>query len=135
MTRAGRPSGTSGRPQAMTKTAVVAMRKKAMVYAEEALATMVEIMRDEEADKAVRLKAANDVLNRGFGTPVSTQVVQQISDSEQTSLVSVDAIGDADTESLMAALSAIQTYAQRQLAENRDVIDVTPNMPSGYPES
>ena len=128
----GRPKGTTGIPQKMTKRGVVAARKMALVYAEEALEKIVDIMRDEEADHAVQLKAANDVLNRAYGTPVSMQIVEKIeSDANNGSNVNPAQIGQASTDELQSVLATLQRYLE---AESKTV-DVTPIMPDGYPES
>jgi hypothetical protein len=47
----------------------------ARIYGLRALATMVEIMENPQAPLDLRLRASNDVLDRGFGKPVqSTQI-------------------------------------------------------------
>lgn len=45
------------------------------------LRTLVEI-RDSEAHPAVRLKAANDILDRALGKPISTAAEPEMSDEE-----------------------------------------------------
>jgi len=130
MSKMGRPKGTTGIPQKMTKAGVVAMRKKAMEYAEEALQTMVAIMRDEENDAAVRLKASNDVLNRAYGTPVSTQIQHKIIEDERGSPISTGAISTAGTKDLEQLAAVLARFIEAE----RNTLDVTPAMPDGYPE-
>ena len=132
MGKPGRPKGTTGIPQKMTKNGIMAARKMAMQYAEEALQKLVEIMRDDTVDKAVQLKAANDVLNRAMGTPVSMTVVEQITRDENSApTVSRAAIAAASTPELMALAEALARFTQK--AEQENLIDVTPNLPDNYP--
>jgi len=125
----GRPPGTGG-PQAVTRRNVLAAQKMFQQYAEEAMLTMVEIMRDEEADHAVRLKAANDIQNRAYGTPVSTQVQHKIIEDETGSPVSAQAISSAGTKELLALAQALSRYVE----DKENIVDVTPQMPQDYPE-
>jgi len=83
----GRPPG----PSSVTRRNVLAAQRMFQQYAEEAMMTMVEIMRDEDADHAVRLKAANDIQNRAYGTPVNTQVQHKIIEDETGSPVNTAA--------------------------------------------
>ena len=106
------------------------LRKKAMVHAEEALSTIVDIMRDEENDAAVRLKAANDLLSRGFGTPVSTQIVEKTINDERSSPVSGEAISAAGTAELAQLAQALSRYVE----DKENTIDITPELPENYPE-
>lgn len=127
MSKMGRPKGTGGTPQKMTKRGVMQLRKKAMVHAEEALQTIVEIMRDEENDANVRLKAANDLLSRGFGTPVSMQVVEKIITDERQTPLDTTQIGQAATEDLQVLAQTLTKYL-RDTADEEQVIDVTPEL-------
>lgn len=131
MSKMGRPKGTTGIPQKMTKTGVIALRKKAMVHAEEALETIVEIMRDTNNDSSVRLKAANDLLSRGFGTPVSMQVVEKIITDERQSPISSGAISTAGTRDLEQLAATLARFIEAE----RNTLDVTPAMPDGYPDA
>jgi hypothetical protein len=92
-------------------------------HGQEALDTMLVIMRDESADKAVRLKAANDILNRGFGTPVSTQIVEKIITDERQSPISPAAISAAGTSELMALADALGRFVSQEAL----TLDVTPD--------
>jgi len=98
-------------------------------YAEEAMLTMVEIMRDADADHAVRLKAANDIQNRAYGTPVSTQVQHKIVESETGSPVNLSAISAAGTSELLSLAKALSRYVE----DKENIVDVTPEMPENYP--
>lgn len=83
-----------------------------------------EIVTEQLTSEA--LKLIKDSEDRGLGTAVNVSTVQQLNGSDTKSLVSPDMIGDADTADLMAALEAIQRYAQKQSAEHGNLIDVTP---------
>src|ERR1700730_8574085 len=60
---AGRPSGAKAQVQ---------IAELAKSHAKEAMLTLVEIMRDNEAPAAARASAANAVLDRGYGKPAQT---------------------------------------------------------------
>jgi len=122
----GRPPG----PSSVTRRNVLNAQKMFQQYAEEAMLTMVEIMRDEDADHAVRLKAANDIQNRAYGTPVSTQVQHKIIEDETGSPVSTQAISTAGTKELLALAQALSRYVE----DKENIVDVTPEMPQDYPE-
>ena len=124
--KGGRPPGMSN----VTQRNIRHVQKLFQEHAEEALETMLGIMRDEEADPAVRLKASNDILNRGFGTPVSTQVIMQLNESESKTPVNPAQIGRASTEELQAVLATLQNF----LESESKMVDVTPVMPENYPE-
>jgi hypothetical protein len=102
-------------------------------YAQEALDTMVAIMRDPDADQAVRLKASNDVLARAYGTPVSVSVQHQIQERENVSPVDPLRIGNAATEDLQLLAQTLTKYLSE--SSNADIIDVTPDMPPEYPDN
>jgi hypothetical protein len=117
----GRPPGSGGM-HSVTKRNVMHVQRMFQEHAEEALETLVSIMRDDGADHAVRVRAANDVLNRAYGTPVSTQVVMQLSDDENKTPVNPTQIGRASTEELQAVLATLQNFLE---AESK-MVDVTP---------
>jgi hypothetical protein len=100
-------------------------------YAQEALETMIEIMRDPEADHAVRLKASNDVLARAYGTPVNVSVQHQIQEKENVSPVDPLRIGNAATEDLQLLAQTLTKYLSESSKDG--IIDVTPDMPGNYP--
>ena len=91
---------------------------------------MVAIMRDEEADHAVRLKASNDILNRAYGTAVSVQVQEKIITDERQSPISTGAISTAGTKDLEQLAAVLARFIEAE----RNTLDVTPTMPNGYPE-
>ena len=122
----GRPPG----PARTTRRNVMAAQKMFQQYAEEAMLTMVEIMRDPEADHAVRLKAANDIQNRAYGTPVSTPVQHKIIEDERGSPVSTEAISSTATRELELLAATLARFVEAEKA----TIDVTPEMPEGYPD-
>ena len=122
----GRPPG----PARTTRRNVMAAQKMFQQYAEEAMLTMVEIMRDEDADHAVRLKAANDIQNRAYGTPVSTQVQHKIIEDETGSPVNAQALTSAATKELEQLAQVLARFVEAE----KNTLDVTPDMPEDYPD-
>ena len=101
------------------------MQKMFQEHEQEALETMLGIMRDPEADHAVRLKAANDVLNRARGTPLSASVVMTLDEAQDGGAsVSAAALSAASTPELLALAEALAKYVDAN--PTPDVIDVTP---------
>ncbi|NPS37551.1 hypothetical protein [Pseudomonas aeruginosa] len=67
---AGRPKGlpkTGGRSKGTPNKATIDVKVLAQQYSEEAVKSLVEIMRDAEAPHAARVAAAKDILDRGHG--------------------------------------------------------------------
>lgn len=64
---AGRPAGV---PNKITRT----MKERAAKHGRKALLKLVELLESE--DEAIRLRAANDLLDRGYGKPAQTQIHQ-----------------------------------------------------------
>ncbi|MCY1285671.1 hypothetical protein D9M69_491140 [compost metagenome] len=67
---AGRPKGlpkTGGRRKGTPNKATVDVKALAQQYSEEAVKSLVEIMRDGDAPHAARVAAAKDILDRGHG--------------------------------------------------------------------
>lgn len=124
----GRPPGLSG----VTKRNVLYVQKLFQEHAIDALNVMTRLMNDESVDPPVRLKAANDILNRAYGTPVSTQVVMQLNSEENASPIDRTAIAKASTPELIALAEALARFTQK--AEQENLIDVTPNLPDNYPQ-
>lgn len=122
----GRPPG----PAKVTRRNVLAAQKMFQEFAEEAMHTMVEIMRDPDADHAVRLKAANDIQNRAYGTPVSTQVQHKIISDENGSPVNAQALTSAATAELEQLAQTLARFVEAE----RNTIEVTPEMPENYPD-
>lgn len=122
----GRPPG----PSSVTRRNVLNAQKMFQQYAEEAMHTMVEIMRDPDADHAVRLKAANDIQNRAYGTPVSTQVQHKIISDETGSPVNTQALTSAATAELEQLAQTLARFVEAE----RNTIEVTPEMPEDYPD-
>ena len=123
MSKMGRPPGTGGTPQKMTKKGVWAARKMALVYAEEAIDKLVEIMRDQDADRSVQRQAANDLLNRAFGTAPSYQIVEKTITDERQSPVDMGALTQQDTETLVKLSRLLSDFVERE----SNMIDVTPD--------
>jgi predicted ArsR family transcriptional regulator len=71
MARGGKREG-SGRPKGAYNKATVDIREAAQQYTQEALETLLSVMREGDTSSA-RAAAANSVLDRGHGKP--TQVM------------------------------------------------------------
>jgi hypothetical protein len=121
----GRPRG----PAKTTQRNVRAAQRMFQQYAEEAMLVMVEIMRDPDADHAVRLKAANDIQNRAYGTPVSTQVQHKIIEGESESAVNSNAISQSATKELEQLAAVLARFVEQE----KNTIEVNPKMPDDYP--
>ena len=61
----------SGRKKAIHNELKVAIRDKARDHADEALRVLVEVAKDKKAPPAARVSAANALLDRGYGKPIS----------------------------------------------------------------
>ena len=101
-------------------------------HAQEALDTYLEVMRDPDVDAAVRIRAAKDITDRAFGTPVSTQIVQKTITDERESAVDMGQITSAATEDLQVLANVLTNYL-RESSEAQAAIDVTPQLPPNYP--
>lgn len=88
-----------------------------------------EIVTEQLTSEA--LKLIKDSEDRGLGTAVNVSTVQQLNGADTPRLIDAGSIGDADTADLMAALEAIQRYAQKQSAAGGALIDVTPEGDDG----
>ena len=122
----GRPPG----PSSVTRRNVLNAQRMFQEYAEEAMLTMVEIMRDPDADHAVRLKAANDIQNRAYGTPVTTQVQHKIISDETGSPISTAAISAAGSKELELLALTLARFVESE----KNTLDITPDMPPDYPD-
>ena len=123
--KGGRPPGKAG----VTMRNIRMVQKLYAEHAQEALDTYLEVMRDPDTDAAVRIRAAKDITDRAFGTPVSTQIVEKTITDERSSPVSESAISDAGTSELLKLAQALSRYV-----EDRDnIVDVTPELPDNYP--
>jgi len=71
----GRRPG-SGRKKGTPNKATIDLKGKAGEYSEEALQVFVEVMRDNEAPAAVRLQAADKLLDRSHGRPTASVEIQ-----------------------------------------------------------
>lgn len=65
----------------------------ARVYGLRALATMVEIMENPQAPLDLRLRASNDVLDRGFGKPVQSTQISSPTGGPVESRLTIEFIG------------------------------------------
>lgn len=86
-------------------------------HAEDALNTLVNLMHGSEED-GVRLRAATEILDRGFGKAVQTQLMRQAAE-EGTGQITIDAtkLKDADTEKLMGLLGQLNEFLQKEQGE------------------
>ena len=64
---AGRKPGSKNK---LTEAKKARLSDLAGAYTEKALATLAEIMQDEDANAAARVSAANSLLDRGHGKPI-----------------------------------------------------------------
>jgi hypothetical protein len=69
----GRIAGTPNKTTALA-------RQLAMPFADEAIQTILDVMRDKESPAAARIAAANSLLDRAFGKP--RQEVEQVGDNK-----------------------------------------------------
>ena len=114
--------------QRNTKMNIIKANKLFLEYAEEALHVMVEIMRDEENDASVRLKAANDIHNRAFGTPVNTSVQHQIREQAASGTgLSEEAVLSASSDELRALADQLSKFVEAE----ENLVDITPNESDG----
>jgi hypothetical protein len=136
-TRFGQPNGprpnkTTEQKKREQKNAELATKIRGRML--RALNKLIESKSDEEIVTeqltSEALKLIKDSEDRGLGTAVNVSTVQQLNGAEQPRLIDARTIGDADTADLMAALEAIQRYAQKQSAEQGQLIDVTPDSES-----
>ena len=89
--RPGQVTNPRGRPKSVAE-----VRDLARKYTVEAIETLVEIMRDAQCTPAVRVAAANALLDRGHGRPP-----QAIETSHDTTLVVMTGIGRAPDQPLL----------------------------------
>jgi len=123
--KGGRPPGKAG----VTMRNIRMVQKLYAEHAQEALDTYLEVMRDPDVKPAVRIRAAKDITDRAFGTPVSTQIVEKTITDERGSPVSTQAISSAGTKELLALAQALSRYVE----DKENIVDVTPEMPQDYP--
>ena len=69
----GKRAGAGRKPGAVSK-AKRALAEKAKDHADDALETLVKIMKDEKESGSVRVNAANAILDRGYGKPFQANV-------------------------------------------------------------
>jgi hypothetical protein len=66
--RGGRRQG-AGRPPGTPNKATASLKKMAGEYTSEAVKVLVQVMRDPESPPAVKVQAADKLLDRGHGRP------------------------------------------------------------------
>lgn len=105
-------AGRSGNPAGRSKSEY-ALRDYARTFTKEALETIAGVMRDENAPPEARIRAADALLNRGWGkAPASLDVNAQIG----VEVVSVaDAIREASARRLArdCATDTLEIYPQK----------------------
>jgi hypothetical protein len=67
----GRPRGALGRQDRVLRTSWASAARK---HAEAAIATLAMIMKDDGEPAAVRVRAANDLLDLGYGRPPAQSI-------------------------------------------------------------
>lgn len=60
---------TGGRTKGTPNKVTASIRDAAREYTKDALQTLVDVMRDDEAPHAAKVSAANSILDRGYGKP------------------------------------------------------------------
>lgn len=96
MAAGGRREGAGRKPNQANKvqhSVKVAVAEIAQRYTQEALETLVAIMKNDEAPAAARAAAANSLLDRGHGKP--TQHVEHELDVSRLTDEQIDAIAAA----------------------------------------
>jgi hypothetical protein len=79
---AGRPRGALGRRGGVLQMSLASLARE---YAEEAITTLATIMKDEAAPASARIRAAIEILDRGYGRPPqSREVLTPSSQSERS---------------------------------------------------
>lgn len=103
----GKSGNPSGRPKVVGE-----LRDLARTHTEEAIETLVKVMRDSDAPPVARATAANAILDRGHGKP--TQHVE-------ANVNFLDKLSDDEQRGLLAALQALDGDA----GESEDGTDAT----------
>ncbi|MDO9271375.1 MAG: hypothetical protein Q7T96_19910 [Methylobacter sp.] len=75
--RGGKRPGSGRRPGTPNKS-TVSLKNMASEYTAEAVKVLVEVMRDPESPPAVKIQAADKLLDRGHGRPAITIDPQEI---------------------------------------------------------
>lgn len=121
--KGGRPKGSGTGPSRITQKQVLAARKQFEKLVPKAMKAVEDILDDPDADHSVKLKAAAEVANRTWGTPVNMSVQERIISDERQSPLSDEAISDADTAYLQNAMAALARF----LEQEKNTLDVTPD--------
>lgn len=115
----GRPPG----PHRHTLTVRRAAQKLFLQHAEEARDVLLEIMRDTSAEPPVRLKAANDILDRALGKPTQQHNVSSENEGQTVNLTVLQGMPEHEVRMLLDAV----TKLNQSNGDGPDVIDVTPD--------
>lgn len=118
----GRPPGKPTVKHQHTLTVRRAAQKLFLQHAEEARDVLLEIMRDVTAEPPVRLKAANDILDRALGKPTQQHNVSSENEGQTVNLTVLQGMPEHEVRMLLDAV----TRLNQSNGEGPDVIDVTP---------
>ena len=97
------------------------VQAKYLVYADEVLATLVEIMRDTTANKSDRISAARTINDRAIGLPVNTiQMNMSVTPEDLLSPEKVAKLSQDDLDKFMLLAEKIAAQG------SGDILDITP---------
>ena len=93
----------AGRKPGSTSLSTVYLRELAMGHADDAIATLVNLMSDAETPAAARVSASKELLERGFGKPSNTiQMTLKTPLSAMSPKEALETITDQVTESAIS---------------------------------
>lgn len=121
--KGGRPKGSGTGPSRITQKQVLAARKQFEKLVPKAMKAVEDILDDPDADYSVKLKAAAEVANRTWGTPVNMSVQERIVSDERGSPINGQVISAQDTETLLKLSKMLGDFVERE----DKTIDITPD--------
>ena len=80
---------TGGRKAGTPNRVTASIKETAGAYSSEAVQTLVDLMRNETTPPAVKLSAANALLDRAHGKPVPVTTGDDETDNERTESVTI----------------------------------------------
>ena len=108
---------------------VMAFHKKVSAHLREhsleAVDLMIETMRNEKAPLKLRLVASKEILDRGIGKPIDTQVQLQI--GAQDNGKDVKQMTDAELEAIARSLSSPPPHTAEKEISDAEVVEVQSN--------